>query len=203
MGRSTSRISDGYSDQQSYRPGDRVTLFLNARFPFLNTRFPRVRLYDYGGRIVYHEFVADLFAQQAVGPEPWETGFGYRESATFTLPRLRSGVYLVEGIVPLIVKYTPPGELPSKKADIVILYPTNTVAAYNAAGGRSMYSRPTPAPIVSFKRPVGDEAAAVGYRPAPNQRSSHSSAAACASGAKEWPRPWFRNARRSRAAWRS
>jgi len=158
LGRSTSRISDGYSDQQSYRPGDRVTLFLNARFPFLNTRFPRVRLYDYGGRIVYHEFVADLFAQQAVGPEPWETGFGYRESATFTLPRLRSGVYLVEGIVPLIVKYTPPGELPSKKADIVILYPTNTVAAYNAAGGRSMYSRPTPAPIVSFKRPVGDEA---------------------------------------------
>ena len=60
FGRSTSRISDGYSDQRSYRPGDRVTLFLNVRFPLLNTRFPRVRLYDYGGRIVYHEFVADL-----------------------------------------------------------------------------------------------------------------------------------------------
>ena len=38
--------------------------------------------------------------------------------------------------------------------DIVILYPTNTVAAYSTAGGKSMYSA-EPAPIVSFQRAVG------------------------------------------------
>lgn len=140
------RISGGYSDQQSYRPGDRVALFLNGDSPGMT-----VRLSNYNGQRV-HEVAADLFPQQPAGAEPWETGFGYSESAAFTLPLRRSGVYLVEGIVPLIVKHAYPSGAPTQ-AEIVIVYPTNTVAAYNAAGGRSMYSKPTPAPIVSFRRP--------------------------------------------------
>jgi hypothetical protein len=145
---SSARISDGYADQQSYRPGDLVTLFLNSASPQQTT----VRLFEYGGPVVY-EVPADLFAQQPVGDEPWRTGFGYRQSAAFILPPLRSGVYLVEGIVPLIVKHDDPRGV-NQHPDIVILYPTNTIAAYNAAGGLSMYSEPTPAPVVSFRRPV-------------------------------------------------
>jgi hypothetical protein len=39
-------------------------------------------------------------------------------------------------------------------ADVVVVYPTNTEAAYNDRGGRSMYSLPESAPIVSFRRPI-------------------------------------------------
>jgi len=150
---STAKIIDGYTDQQSYRPGDPVTLFLNAAAPQRAVMY----LYDYTGRRVY-EFSADLFPQKAVGPKPWETGFGYRASVSFTLPRLPSGVYLVEGLIPLIVKPLMPlmgRRGPARHAEVVIVYPTNTVAAYTSSGGKSMYSAPTPAPIVSFHRPAG------------------------------------------------
>jgi len=139
-------ISDGYTDRQSYRPGDRVTLFLNAKFP----QYAIVPLYDYTGRIV-HTFGANLFPQQPLGPTPWETGFGYQQSVSFTLPiGLRSGVYLADGMIPVIVK-----DPALAHADLVVLYPTNTIAAYNGAGGKSLYSAPEPSPIVSFERPVG------------------------------------------------
>jgi hypothetical protein len=138
------KIFDGYADQQSYRPGDRVTLFLSSNFPQRTI----MHLHDYTGRPVF-EFTGDLVTQTAVGPNPWETGFGYQESAGFTLPDLPSAVYMVEGLIPVIVKTAP-----AKQADVVILYPSNTMAAYNTAGGRSMYSAPEPAPIVSFQRPA-------------------------------------------------
>lgn len=139
-----SKILDGYTDKQSYRPGDQVTLFLNAKL----TQTAVIYLEDYTGRRVF-ELSADLFPQKPAGPTPWETGFGYRASASFALPELPSGVYLVEGSVPLIVKAEP-----AIHADLVVVYPTNTSAAYNSAGGKSMYSA-VPAPIVSFLRPMG------------------------------------------------
>jgi hypothetical protein len=136
---------DGYTDRQSYAPGDPVTLYLNAKL----AQRAVVRLYDYSGKTVY-QMQADLYPQKPSGATPWVTGYGYQPSATLRLPLwLRSGVYLVEKLVPIIVR-TPP----LQSADVVIVYPTNTVAAYNAAGGRSMYTSP-PAPIVSFHRPVG------------------------------------------------
>ena len=149
------KITNGYTDQQSYRPGDRVTLFLSTDSPQRTV----VNLVDYTSKIV-QQIPVDLYTQTPVGPSPWETGFGYQETVTFTLPMLRSGVYLVEGLVPIIVKQVPLTSgrhrpSPIKPAEIVILYPTNTIAAYNALGGRSMYSEPVAAPIVSFLRPSG------------------------------------------------
>jgi hypothetical protein len=139
-------LSDGYADQQSYRPGDPVTLFLSTASPQSGKY---LHLSDYTGR-QWLEFTADLFTQSAAGPKPWETGFGYRASTSFSMPDLPSGVYKVDRFIPLIVKTAP-----AQQADVVILYPTNTVAAYNTAGGKSMYSSPDPAPIVSFHRPTG------------------------------------------------
>jgi hypothetical protein len=141
------KISDGYTDKQSYRPGDRVTLFLNAETP---QQIATVRLLDYGGRRRVYEFQARVITQTPVGPTPWETGFGYEASGSFILPDLPSGVYLIEGIIPLIVKAPL-----SQPADILIVYPTNTCAAYNGAGGRSLYSTPVMATSVSFDRPAG------------------------------------------------
>jgi hypothetical protein len=146
----TATISDGYTDKQSYRPGDSVTLFINAD----NPQTTMLNLYNFAN-VVVHTVPAELFPQTPVGSTPWETGFGYQESVTFTLPSLPSGVYMVEGTIPVIVK-TAGLPTPSQQPEVVILYPTNTIAAYNTSGGRSMYSQPVPAPIVSFDRPMGD-----------------------------------------------
>jgi hypothetical protein len=138
-------VLDGYADQLSYLPRDRATLYLNGVQP------GRVRLglYDLAGRRA-ESISADLAPQSPLGERPWESGFGYQPSATFTVPKIRSGVYLVDGRVPLIVK-TPVSDRP----DVVVVCPTNTQAAYNASGGRSMYTKaPDTAAIVSFRRPV-------------------------------------------------
>jgi hypothetical protein len=141
-----SRISDGYTDKQSYRPGDRVTLFLSTNLPQNTTLF----VDDYTGRPGVR-VPANLVTQNIIGRRPWETGFGYLPTTSFTLPSdMASGVYLVDRFVPLIVKTAP-----AKQADVVILYPTNTVAAYNTAGGKSMYSNPYPTQIVSYQRTSG------------------------------------------------
>jgi hypothetical protein len=147
----TATLSDGYTDKQSYRPGDSVTLFINADNPQTTV----LNLYSFADLVV-HTVPAVLYPQIPVGSTPWATGFGYQESVTFTLPSLPSGVYLVEGTIPLIVKTAGFPATPSQQPEVVILYPTNTIAAYNTSGGRSMYSQPVPAPIVSFQRPMGD-----------------------------------------------
>ena len=140
-------ITDGYTDQQSYRPGERVTVYLNTDNP---QPVALVRIYDYSGLHVKHFFPARLTTQVPVEPAPWANGFGYEPSGSFILPDLPSGVYLIERIIPLIVKAPL-----SRPADIVIVYPTNTCAAYNEAGGRSLYSAPVKAIMVSFLRPAG------------------------------------------------
>jgi N,N-dimethylformamidase beta subunit-like, C-terminal len=139
------RVSDGYTERQSYRPGDEVAACLSGTAAGSTT----LSLYRYGGVPVY-SFPAQLYPQQPAGVAPWETGFGYDPTAVFRLPvDIGSGVYLLDGLVPVIVK-DPPLNTP----EVVIVYPTNTVQAYNEAGGRSMYT-PVRAPIVSFQRPVG------------------------------------------------
>ena len=140
------QITDGYTDRQSYRPGDLVTVFLNTEFPQIAT----VRVFDFTGTQLAYEFPANLATQTPVGLTPWETGFGYEPSGSFILPDLPSGVYLIEQVIPLIVKAPL-----SQAADFVIVYPTNTCAAYNDAGGRSLYSAPVKATMVSFERPAG------------------------------------------------
>lgn len=147
----TATLSDGYTDKQSYRPGDSVTLFINAD----NPQRTMLNLYNFAN-VVVHTVSAELFPQTSVGSTPWETGFGYQESVTFTLASLPSGVYLVEGTIPVIVKTAGYPPTPSQQPEVVILYPTNTIAAYNTSGGRSMYSQPVPAPIVSFDLPMGE-----------------------------------------------
>jgi hypothetical protein len=144
----TVKLANGYADRQSYRPGDTVTLFLSTDFPQAGL----LSLRDYAGKVVF-QFRANVFHQDPVGDKPWETGFGYQDSVSFVMPGLPSGVYLVEGIIPLIVKSSL-----FERVEVVIVYPTNTMAAYNAAGGRSLYSTPVPATAVSFLRPAqGDQ----------------------------------------------
>jgi hypothetical protein len=169
------KVTDGYTDQQSYRPGDRVIAYLNASSSAstsLDGGLPGqpsgLVLTDLTGRTVF-AFAGAVFPQHAVGPTPWESGFGYQPSAVFTLPNLPSGVYLINGVVPVIVKAL------SESAEIVIVVPTNTLAAYNFAGGKSLYPAGAsetavgPSPVVSFLRPVippaGSDAQTYYYNP--------------------------------------
>jgi hypothetical protein len=138
-------LADGYADRLSYRPGERATLHLNG----LTSGRTSLGLYDLTGRRAT-SFTADLSPQVPQGERPWETGFGYQPSASLDVPKVRSGVYLVEGKVPLIIKTSI-----ATRPDVLVVVPTNTEAAYNTAGGRSMYTRaPDTAPIVSFQRPT-------------------------------------------------
>jgi hypothetical protein len=142
-------IKDGYTDQQSYRPGDTVTLFLSAKDENKNMGWSYVPLYDYANNWVL-QIQANLIPQFIDSSTPSEFGFGYEANASFIVPSdLRSGVYLVDGLVPVIVKAPP-----TEPVDMVIVYPSNTSAAYNDAGGRSLYTA-DPATGVSFLRPAG------------------------------------------------
>jgi len=102
-------------------------------------------------------------------PIPWETGYGW-EPTTLDLPALPSGLYYLNGpkvggdYVPFIVTE------PEKEAEIVVIYPTNTVNAYslspnvnnnpNFGNEVSLYTRGEDGryvPNVSFHRPQNNK----------------------------------------------
>jgi len=88
--------------------------------------------------------------------KPWENGFGY-DSVQIKIPELPSGIYLINNKIPFIIKN-------NKEVDIAVLYPTNTINAYNSSGGKNLYRSSLPkdsldqvsnsARIVSFLRPL-------------------------------------------------
>jgi hypothetical protein len=139
-------ITDGYCYPLSVMPGDSLNVYFNAVEKL--TGHP-IKLYDLDGKEVY-TFRGNFFPQEVVGQKPWETGFGYKPSLKTVAPRLKSGVYLWENKVPVIIRMSNP--------KIVVVYTSNTENAYCNAGGKSLYgynsSEKKPAPIVSFKRPI-------------------------------------------------
>ena len=76
------KTSGGYTDQQSYRPGDRVALHLSTNSPQSTTLF----LDTYTGQPMVR-IPVDLVTQPVIGANPWETGFGYQATTSFTLPK--------------------------------------------------------------------------------------------------------------------
>lgn len=108
-----------------------------------------IGLYDLDGKEVAH-FRGNLFPQESVGSKPWETGFGYKPSLKVVVPNLKSGVYVWENKIPLIIRGVNPR--------IVVVYTSNTENAYCNAGGKGLYAYNSTdkksAAIVSFKRPI-------------------------------------------------
>ena len=85
---------------------------------------------------------------------PWED-FNFDESFSFDIKDFKSGIYLIDKKIKFIVK----GDTESP---ITYLYSSNTEAAYNGMGGKSLYydwqldcvDKSDHAVIVGFKRPV-------------------------------------------------
>ena len=114
-------------------------------------------IYDIEGNVV-DEMRVNLKNQQPGNDCCYENGFNYPDSFRYTVPHaLRSGLYLVANKIPFVVKN------PDRSGDIVVVYPSNTAAAYDEAGGKSLYSTPDRATKVSFKRPVDLASSATGF----------------------------------------
>ncbi|MBL7859126.1 MAG: hypothetical protein JNM57_15645 [Cyclobacteriaceae bacterium] len=143
----SSTIADGYTNQLSVHAGDSIELYLNA---YQDEPHQLIRLFDLSGKEVARYTVA-IIVQDTARRKPWENGFNYKRSATVFIPNtLKSGVYLWENSIPLIIK--------SHHPKIVVVYPSNTENAYNVAGGKSLYdfnsTNKKRAEKVSFLRPI-------------------------------------------------
>lgn len=140
-------IIDGYANKLSVYPGDSVDLYLNASFNF--ERCP-LKLFDLSGNVSY-TFKSTVFPQSQRNEKPHELGFGYKRTCRIAMPEMKSGIYLIENKIPVVVK--------SRNQKITVVYPSNTINAYCASGGKSLYgfnsSQNKGAQVVSFHRPMG------------------------------------------------
>lgn len=134
-------VEDGYTDRTSYKKGDVQDVFINAK----SEASSQLRLYDINGVAV--DSVQAFVQPQTEGPNPSEEGYRYQRTFKYRLPALPSGVYLWEKKIPFTLR--------GEQADVVVVYPSNTVNAYNISGGKSLYrifSEKTH--VVSFQRPM-------------------------------------------------
>lgn len=139
-------IIDGYPNKLSAFPGDSIELHLNY------TEYSRnhnLKLYDLSEKVVA-SLTIKVSPQSVTNKQPYEAGFGYRRTCKIAVPNVPSGVYLWENKIPFIVK--------ARNPKITIVYSSNTVNAYCAAGGKSLYgfnsTQTTSAQKVSFLRPL-------------------------------------------------
>ena len=135
-------------DRTSYNPGDSAKVYINAPLVFHNAKLYLYSIND----VIVDSLTTDLFPQSIANANPWENGFGYQSTFTYKIPNLKSGIYHWSGNdIGFIVKSA------AKNADLTIIYPSNTGAAYNNAGGKSLYFQAatnTPkGTAVSFLRP--------------------------------------------------
>lgn len=136
-------LIEGYIDRISYYPGEKVTLFLRSAMHV----DCQLTIYSVNDHVAISVPTA-INVQATQNPHPSVDGYGYTPTVQLSLPlELRSGIYLVEQSIPLIVK-------PGGPVDIMVVYPSNTANAYEGSGGLSMYVTPNIRPTeVSFLRP--------------------------------------------------
>jgi len=153
----TNPVIFGYTDKESYAPGERVRLHLSAE-NFAAPDFPisaQWQLREPVNNVVRASGpvrVVASYPRLVAGDQQWPV------AAEIQIPNnLPSGVYYIVfnrgswARIWLIVR-----ESAARRADFLVVIPTFTVAAYNAFGGKStyVYNSPTgPATSVSLARP--------------------------------------------------
>lgn len=139
-------IIEGYTDQTSYKIGDRLQVFLQSSS---SIGLCRLNIYTIEGKIVF-SVKAFLTVQSPPPSNSYSAGYRYSISAEFDVPDLKSGIYLIENRIPFIIK-------PSKPVDVMLVYASNTANAYCESGGKNLYSKIDRPFEVSFLRPIGLE----------------------------------------------
>ena len=141
-----SSITDGYTDQISYKVGDTLSLFLNSESKLENYK---IDITDLNGEQV-GEITVNCNKQNVSNDQPYANGFGYVVSHKYIIPKLMSGVYIIDGKIPFVVKS-------SEQKKILVLYSSNTENAYAFSGGKSLYdynsTQNKASTTVSFQRP--------------------------------------------------
>lgn len=136
-------VLDGYQDKLSYSSQDTIHVFLNSSL----TGTSKVKLYNIQDETV-DEINTTLSPQNVKDTAYWwRNGFKYTKTFDYFPTKLASGIYYFENSSPFVIKNS------REKNDVLVVYPTNTVNAYNNRGGRSFYSKPM-GEMVSFKRPA-------------------------------------------------
>lgn len=137
-------LTEGYTDKVSYDPGEIMKVYLHASNPL---ELCRLNVKTINGDSVFSVAATLPFHY----PYPWTKGsiqgFDYKICAEVLIPPIKSGVYLIENLIPFIVKSTTP-------VDVTIIYPSNTANAYCESGGLSLYSSTDRPYQVSFQRPT-------------------------------------------------
>lgn len=137
------KVTDGYTNKVAYFPHETIELYLNAS----SNGSATVSLYNVNREVV-DEIEVDLKKQPDPDTISWyKTGYQYDVTATFSPAELKSGVYYFKNSSPFVVKN------PEKKNDVLVVYPSNTINAYNQNGGRSSYTKPIGVTL-SEKRPT-------------------------------------------------
>ncbi len=124
-------VVDGYVDKISYITSDSIKIYINAVSTMENTK---LKIYDINTNIV-REFETDLFPQIKNHNAPWSFGYDYMVTTTIEVGNMESGIYLIENRIPFIVK-------PTDIVDAIVIYPSNTINAYNKNEGYSFYTTP-------------------------------------------------------------
>jgi hypothetical protein len=142
-------VIEGYTDKSSYFPNEVVNVFLQSSTDLQCG----LGFYDSKGKLAFSADVA-LYQQIANVNQPWKYGYNFSIHSEVAIPRtLPSGVYFIENQIPIIVKSSAP-------AKVTVVYPFNTISAYNSSGGKSLYGFNSTdyigSPVVSFLRPLSD-----------------------------------------------
>lgn len=150
-----SSVVDGYTDKTSYAAGEVMRFFINAPLAVKG----EIGVYDTVGKKVA-TFRTLIGPQNPPPANAFERGFDYCISDTYTLPStLPSGVYLLANKIPFVYK----GDVSQTANDVVVVYPTNTVFAYNNAGGGSLYEGNPFNSTVSYLRPSKIDRYSLGF----------------------------------------
>jgi hypothetical protein len=120
-----------------------MTVFFDAKE---STELCRLSIFTLAGDSVY-SVPSQLPAVPAIPKDASENGYGFPSAAEFTVPELKSGIYLLDKKIPFIIKT-------HDTVDLLIVYPSNTANAYAESGGKSLYSLQQRPPAVSFHRPI-------------------------------------------------
>lgn len=140
----SSNLTEGYTDKVSYSPGETMKVFLHASRPL---ELCRLTITTINGDSAFSVPATLPFHY----PYPWfkgaTDGFDYKVCAEVKIPDIKSGLYLIENLIPFIIKSSEPVE-------VTVVYPSNTVNAYCESGGKSLYSRSNRPYQVSFQRPT-------------------------------------------------
>jgi len=138
-----SYVQSGYTDKPSYFAGEKMQIFLES---WEDVHRCRLILFDIQGDSVF-SIASFLPLMDSIHADASENGFNLRVAVEVVVPKIKSGVYLIERRIPFIIKAVGP-------VDLTIVYPSNTANAYSQSGGQSLYYGSPPRTAISFQRPV-------------------------------------------------